>query len=88
MSTEVKTASLGQMKKMSRCHRSWKKTAPKVNTAVKGINNLGIFQRDAAFSHFIGGAQVQLEFHGTISRQDFIRLMESASQFGAGMPHL
>jgi len=72
----------GRIHHMLQCRRLWEKFEPKFEQARTASAQLGIFQREAAFSHFLGGCSVELETNGGISKAQFVRLLEAATEFG------
>ncbi len=82
MSAAPKSYSLSELRDMARNRRSWKKFVQSFRLAT-GINKqMTTIQRDAAFSHFLGGCEVILKDRRQISREDFVRLLSDANEFG------
>lgn len=75
--------SMTQLRHMNRCHRTWAKFRPNLDTVLEETNSLNVLRRDAAFSHLMGGMTVQLENFGSISRDEFVQLLRAATRFGS-----
>ena len=82
MSDTQKPYSLTDLRRMLRSRKSWPKFAPQFESATQQNQALNILQRDMAFSHFLGGCQAKLMERGHVSRAEFIRLLQSATDFG------
>ena len=77
-----KPYTLTDLRQMIRSRKSWPKFAPQLAQAQQQNQALGILQRDMAFSHFLGGCQAKLMECGHVNRAEFVRLLQSATEFG------
>lgn len=82
MHTDTKPLSLGELKQIVRSNRTWNRDKAEVEAALRGMDKLTFLQRDSACSHFFGGCLTLLQNRGRISRQDFVRLLKTSSEFG------
>lgn len=74
--------SLTELRRWNRCYKSWPKFKPSFEQSIGLLNSLGLLQREAACSHFLGGCSAELQTNGSISRKQFLRLMLAAYEFG------
>lgn len=70
--------SLGQIRRMSRSMRVWKRHEQAVRDAANDVFSLGYFETVSAMAYLIGGCQSVLAFEGSISPAKFTELLKQA----------